>query len=129
VYRFGYEVVFRDCDMFGHVNNAVVCSLLETARFKFFKERFGEFAARYVIGHVEVDYLKPIRLGETIGIGLWVDRVGRTSWDFRYTVIRSSPEEELVKAGSRQVWYDFSRDAKAPLPPEVRAVLLAEHGG
>ena len=35
--------------------------------------------------------------------------------------------EALVKASSRQVWYDVSRNSKAPVPQNVREVLLAEN--
>jgi acyl-CoA thioesterase FadM len=54
MYSFTYEVVFRNVDMFGHVNNAVYCSLLETARFKYFKDRFEGFSAAFVVAQVEM---------------------------------------------------------------------------
>jgi acyl-CoA thioester hydrolase len=127
MYSFDYEIVFRDIDMFGHVNNAVFCSLLETARFKYFKDRFGGFAAAFVVARVEADYVKPISLGENIAISMWVRRVGTTSWDFDY-LIRMSPGDIAVRATSRQVWYDFPAQSKMPIPPEVRDVLAGEPG-
>jgi acyl-CoA thioester hydrolase len=108
------------------VNNAVFCSLLETARFKYFKDRFAGFTAAFVIARVEVDYVKPVRLGGFIEISTWVSRVGTTSWDFGY-VIRTSPGGDIaVRATSRQVWYDFPAQSKMPIPREVRDVLARE---
>ncbi len=126
MYRFDYEVVFRDVDLFGHVNNAVVCSLLETARFKFFKDRFAGFNAAFVIARAEVDYLLPIFLGEVVAVSLWVDRIGRTSWDFRYTIDRGDPPATAVRAVTTQVWYDFAAKRKAAIPAPVAEVLRRE---
>jgi acyl-CoA thioester hydrolase len=128
MYSFNYEVVFRDVDMFGHVNNAVFCSLLETARYKYFKERFAGFTAAFVVARVEVDYVRPVRLGEIIEISAWVSRLGTTSWDFDYVIQTSSVNEIALRAVSRQVWYDFAGQSKMPIPSAVREVLSREPG-
>jgi acyl-CoA thioester hydrolase len=126
VYRFSYEVVFRDIDMFGHVNNAVFCSLLETARYKYFKERFGDFRASFVIAHCEVDYLQPVQLGETLEISISISRIGTSSWDFSYVIARISTGETVAKAVTRQVWYDFSIKKKIDIPRDIRSVFDSE---
>ncbi|RLI79439.1 acyl-CoA thioesterase [Archaeoglobales archaeon] len=126
MYSFDIEVWFRDVDSFGHVNNAAICSYLETARFKYFKDRFKVFKATFVLARAEIDYLAPLFLGETVTINVWVGKIGNTSWEFFYEVMEKETNRLAVKAKTVQVWYDLKRNRKMPIPDDVRRVLEAD---
>jgi len=121
MYSFEIEVWFRDVDLFGHVNNATICTYLETARFKYFKDRFGSFKATFVLARAEIDYIAPIFLGDTVIVRVWVGKIGNTSWEFEYEILRN--DRIAVKAKTIQVWYDLDKNQKSPIPVEVRRIL------
>jgi acyl-CoA thioester hydrolase len=127
------EVQFRDVDLFGHVNSAVVASYMETARYRYLKERVGRFEPCFVIARTEIDFLKPIFLGDVVRVSLQVSRVGTTSWDFSYTLSRHAggvegPGERAASARTVQVWYDFVRGEKASIPADAAAILNVDLG-
>ncbi len=126
MYSFDIEVWFRDVDSFGHVNNAAICSYLETARFKYFKDKFGKFNATFVLARAEIDYLAPLFLGEIVNVSIWVSRIGKTSWDFCYELKEKETNRLAVKAKTVQVWYDLDKNKKMPIPDNVRKVLESD---
>ncbi|RLI76470.1 acyl-CoA thioesterase [Archaeoglobales archaeon] len=123
MYSFEIEVWFRDVDSFGHVNNAAICSYLETARFKYFKEKFGSFKATFVLARAEIDYLAPLFLGEIVTVNMWVGKIGNTSWEFVYEIKEKETNRLAVKAKTIQVWYDLKQNKKMPIPEDVRKVF------
>jgi acyl-CoA thioesterase FadM len=63
MWRFEYEleVLFRDCDPMGHVNNAVYLTYLEAARFAWWRNAFGAQGLKehgFIVARVEIDYRK-----------------------------------------------------------------------
>ncbi|MBB72558.1 MAG: thioesterase [Legionellales bacterium] len=67
------EVVVRGfhLDIFGHVNNARYLEFLEDARWHAFAEQIKGIQARrlaFVIANININYRKPIHLGDTICI-------------------------------------------------------------
>ena len=55
------RVRFRDCDLMGHVNNAVYSTYLEEARI----EVLGGLAD-FILARVEIDFRSELRAGEEI---------------------------------------------------------------
>ncbi len=119
------EVRFRDVDALGHVNHAVVVSYLEVARYAWWRAflRGREFRdVGFLIARVEVDYRRPILLGEAVRVELRCPRIGRTSFDLDYRVLR---KDQLLCAEGRtvQVMMDFGSGRPAAIPDSVRGWL------
>lgn len=82
-YPFQLEFQVRDyeCDMQGHVNNAVYLNYLEHCRHEFIKELgldFSELVRRgisLVIIRAEVDYKYSLRSGQRFLVGVSLERV------------------------------------------------------
>ncbi len=127
--RFEVEIWFGDVDVFGHVNNVKYARFLETARVKFFMERFGKLEPTFVIRRLEMDFLSPMFLGETAVIEMWVGSIGNTSWEFHYRITEKESGREVVKARSVQVWVDLESNRKMPIPDDVRRILEQERRG
>ena len=127
------EVRFADVDAMHHVNNAVTVSYLEVARVKLWRERFGLRGGAadfpFVVARIEIDYRRPIELGDTVEVGIAVTHVGRTSFTFAYRVEASGGL--AAEAVSVQVAYDYARRAPMPVPGELRRLLasVAAPGG
>ncbi len=69
------EVRFRDVDLFGHVNNAVIFTYLETAQIRYFVElgvrsphaNWGE--AAFILAHTDNNFRKPIFISRQWRLG------------------------------------------------------------
>jgi len=123
------EVVLRDLDGLGHVNNAVYATYLETARNKFvahlLRTPLGlDFV--FILARLAIDFRRSAILGQTLRIELWPTRVGDKSFDLAYTIRARGGRDLQVEATSVQVCYDYAKQASMPVPPRLRAALERE---
>jgi acyl-CoA thioesterase FadM len=73
--------------------------------------------------HFEVDFIKPIRHGDVIDIGVSVAHVGRTSVTLAFLARRG--KALLFRAKNVVVVVDLKTMAKRPLNPRMRRRFLA----
>jgi len=120
------EVRFRDLDALGHVNNAVYLTYLEVARVAYFSRLQRDWLEKghFILARAEVDFLRPILLGDPVEVGVRVARLGRSSFHMEYLVRAAG--EEAARGKTVQVWLEGGRPA--PLPPEVRARIAEMEG-
>jgi acyl-CoA thioester hydrolase len=127
-YAHELDVRFRDCDALGHVNNAVVLSYLEQARFHWWGQRLAGRAFTdegFLLARVEVDYRRPILLQDKVRIELRCVRVGNSSFDLAYRLLNQDGAL-LAEARSVQVMVDFATQKPVPLAPGARTWLEAQ---
>ncbi|WP_069130998.1 acyl-CoA thioesterase [Rhodohalobacter halophilus] len=117
-------VRFRDLDPLNHVNNAVFNSYFEEARIQFI-HHIPEFKASvksgfsFVLVHLELDYIKPILMGETILVGSSVEEYGNSSIK-GFQAIYSKKEKELkAVAKTTGVWFNLEKNRPARLPDMI----------
>lgn len=123
------EVQFRDLDTLEHVNNAVLVSYLEQARWKWWHTYLGNrpFAEEgFLIARMEVDYRAPVLMGDDVRVELWCEKVGRTSFDLAYRVRRGPAGPLLAEGRSVQVMLDFETQKPRPVTDEARGWLRGE---
>jgi acyl-CoA thioester hydrolase len=123
------EARFRDCDPMGHVNNAVYFTFLEQARFAHWRSLWGFGTPQLppglpgvILAHAEMDYLRPVRYGDTIEVQLRVVELGRTSFKYEY-LIADSEGRAVAKARTVQVMYDYTAEKPVPIPDRIRDLL------
>ncbi len=123
----GIEVRYRDLDPLGHVNNAVYLSYIELARVRYF-ELLGALEGALgrgeapVVARAEIDYRRPIYLGEAVRVGARVVRVGRSSFAMDYRV--ESDGKLAAEARTVHVW--LGRGGRPEALPEVLKARVAE---
>lgn len=118
------EVRWRDLDPFGHVNNAVFVSYLEHARveaWQLWKKRGRTSVTHFLVARIEIDFKSPIELGEKVEVGLGVERIGRSSFAYRYRV--EAGGRVAAEAMSVQVCFDPKSQAPIPVPDDLREAL------
>ncbi|HJW09896.1 MAG TPA: thioesterase family protein [Holophagaceae bacterium] len=123
------EVRFRDLDALGHVNNAVVLSYLEQARFHWWKQHLagrGFQEEGFLLARMEVDYRRPILMEDRVRVELHCTRIGNSSFDLAYRVIKAQDGALLAEARSVQVMLDFAAERPMPLRPETRRWLESQ---
>ncbi|WP_107038239.1 acyl-CoA thioesterase [Brumimicrobium mesophilum] len=114
------QVRFADCDMMGHVNNAVYLSYFEQARMNSFNQLVGEEWNYQKQGTLlvknEVVYLKPIFLHDSPEISIHLVEIGAKSFTFGYEV---KVNGELRTTGSSKlVCFDFKSQSSVKVFPE-----------
>ncbi len=105
-YPFCLELEVRDyeCDMQGHVNNAVYLNYLEHCRHQFLKARGLDFAEitksglNLVVVRAEVDYKRSLKSGERFVIGLRMERVSRLRFQFIQEIFLLPEKRTALKA-------------------------------
>lgn len=81
----------------------------------------GELKQGFPIVHVESDFKKPVRYGDTIEIGLTVSQLGTASVVFHFDVHPLNRNSLCATADISHVLIDTSKFEPMPIPPEMRA--------
>lgn len=124
-------VRFRDCDSLGHVNNAVYFTYLEEARFRWFREVFGEGAFAHhsiILAEAKCSFRAPATFGEILDVGIRVERIGKSSFAHRYR-IESQKDRRLIAEGeSVGVGFDYQANKSRELGADFRAAIEKHQG-
>ena len=132
-FRFVHSIVvrLRDLDARGHLNNAVVATFLEDARYEWYRASGPageppplEYTTDMVLARTEIDYRGELReSGVTVSVGVRVCRIGNRSADLEYRVCAA--EVLIAEAKSVLVGFDFEKRASAPIPSRWMRRLTA----
>lgn len=119
------EVRFSDLDAYGHVNNAVFFTYLETARTKCFLKDFVEFARSgllFLVVKAECEYKRPIDLTDRVVVTLRIVRIGNSSFDIAYR-LHDGNDVTYAEAKTVMVCYDQAQKRTIPVPVGLTAAL------
>lgn len=108
------------------MNNAVYLSYFEVARVAYFARLEREWLEKghFILARAEVDFLRPIHLGDVVEVGVRVVRLGRSSFDMEYLL--TARGEAAARGKTVQVWLEGGRPA--PLPQAIRERIEALEG-
>lgn len=114
------QVRFADCDMMGHVNNAVYLSYFEHTRMDHFSQLVGidwDYQKQgMLLVKNEVVYLKPIFLYDIPEISLHLVEIGDKSFTCGYEV--KVKGEVRTTGASKIVCFDFVNKTSVKVFPE-----------
>lgn len=122
------DIRFADLDAYGHVNNALFFTYLETARVKLFQKYFGAFLDSpllFLVVRAECDYHLPIMLNDPLLITLQVEQLKYTSFTISYQ-LHDGREREYATARTVLVAYDPAAKKPAAIPEEIRTTFAGE---
>lgn len=115
-----------DCDTAGHVNHAVMLTLLERARWDALEKHlaFKDYIRRSqwaVVRHVDVSYANPALPGDDFIVRTGLDSIGNTSFTVKQ-VARNQRNDLICEA--RIVYVTLSSDGRPMrVPDEWRAIF------
>lgn len=120
------QVIFRDLDAFGHVNNAVFFTYFESARTAMWLELTGRGTdvrgVTFIVARAECDFRLQLSL-EPIEVRVRIEGMRTTSFDF-VSEIRKSGGRELVATGKVVVvLFDWDKQSKVPISDGLRSVV------
>lgn len=123
-----HDVIFREIDAFGHVNNAVFLTYFEIARTLLWFEISGGGREATDIGFIvvraEVDFIKQISM-EPIEICVRAGDVRTSSFDTHYEIRKAHSGEVAATGKVVVVMFDWERQSKKPIDDDLRRRLEA----
>ncbi|HET7436420.1 MAG TPA: thioesterase family protein [Thermoanaerobaculia bacterium] len=123
-----YQVVFRDLDYFGHVNNAVFFTYFEWARTLLWFELLGGAASprdiSFIVARAECDFKAQIEL-EPIEIAVRISEMRNTSLDFVYELRKSRGEQIAATGRVVVVLFDWNSQSKVAIGDDLRRKVEA----
>tara|TARA_B100002052_G_C15792935_1_gene557250 strand:+ start:764 stop:1183 length:420 start_codon:yes stop_codon:yes gene_type:complete len=109
---------WRDLDAFGHVNNAVFATYIETARGTLFKRwslPFDGTGKSLIVASMTINYLKQLKHPSNVIVGLKINKVGNTSFNIESYIFNERDTENPI-ATSNVVIVCFDFDNQKPVP-------------
>jgi len=88
-FRFPIDGRFRDLDLLGHVNNAVLLTYLESARLAYWTHLTGRPLddLGMILARVEIDYRAPVRHGTRVDVGVRCASMRRSSFVLEFEAV------------------------------------------
>lgn len=126
VFRHRLKVRFSDCDLLGHVNNAVYLTYFEECRLEWWRHLGGEAGmpgAGAIIAHASVNYRAPAFLSEELDVRIAVAALGNSSVTLDYAITNAATGAPVADGRTVNVAFDYAANRTIPLPPETRARL------
>jgi acyl-CoA thioester hydrolase len=123
------KIRFRDIDAMGHVNNAVYLTCFEKGRKEFIHSLFGITNPEdynFILAHISCDFLKPIKISDTVFLEIWVGEIGNKRFDFMYKLLKSANDNEssvCAEGRSVQVYFDYKQNTTLSIPEQIRKKL------
>ncbi|MGM9475991.1 acyl-CoA thioesterase [Pedobacter sp. GSP4] len=127
-YKTNIHLRFIDFDMMGHVNNSIYFTYLEIARTKYWEEiiKWDWKKTGIVIAHAELDYILPIVMHDKIAIHVKTARIGNTSFDLEYQIVKIKGTEEIICSKGKTVCIavDYATGKPTAIPEAEKQKML-----
>ena len=127
-YSVKIPIRFADIDAFGHVNNAIYLTYFEIARSSYWDEiiEWNWDELGIIIRRSLVDYLKPIHLNDEIYAYVKTSRIGNSSFDLDYILVKIiDGREEICTSGQTIcVTFDYKSKLSVPIPEKQRNKMI-----
>lgn len=120
---------FADADMMGHVNNAKYVTYVEEARIHYARDVLGwrdeSGTLGMILARTEIDYLLPLKIGQTVRVYTRCSRIGRKSFDLQYAIVMDEGEALVSTCKTAMVAFDYERGVSVPVKDSWRERILA----
>jgi acyl-CoA thioester hydrolase len=127
-YKTTIAMRFADLDMMGHVNNAIYFTYMEIGRTKYWNQaiNWDWKTTGVIIGHASIDYIAPIFLEDKISMYVRTSRIGNTSFDLEYIIVKEVNGKEITCSRGKTICVAFDYQAKRPtaIPAKERQKMM-----
>lgn len=127
-YKTNVPLRFVDFDIMGHVNNSVYFTYLEIARTNYWKEivNWDWKKTGIVIAHAELDYISPIVPNDQIAVHVKTTRIGNTSFDLEYQIVKVKGAEEFICSKGKTVCIaiDYATGKPTSIPTDEKQKMV-----
>ena len=126
-------VAWGEMDAFGHLNNVVYFRYLESGRVAFLRalgdiEFMGGTGIGPILASVHCRFKAPVTFPDTLIVVTRQRDLGIDRFTMEHRLVSRQLGRIVAEGEGLVVAYDYSAGSKTPIPPEVRAALLALQG-
>jgi acyl-CoA thioester hydrolase len=117
-----WQVIFRDIDTFGHVNNAVYLTYFELARTSMWLALTGGSDSKdvgFIVARTECDFRHQLSM-EPIEIRVRIGDMRTTSFDTLYEIWAAAGRQLAATGRVVVVLFDWEKQQKTPITDELR---------
>jgi acyl-CoA thioester hydrolase len=127
-----FRVRYYECDAYGHVNNANYLRYMQEAAFDasaaagYDLARYAAMGHHWLIRETDIEYIQPLRYGDTVHVKTWVADFQRVRSRRAYEFRRDGADELVARASTDWVYLDDASGRPAPIPLEMMAAFYPE---
>ena len=116
---------WEDNDAYGHMNNIVHYSLIDTAVTNWQRKRgfFSAVGVKFMVVESGCTYFAEARYPDTVHAGLRVAMIGRTSWTYEIGLFRNDEPTAFAEGFFAQVQVDDDTARPSPIKDTFRQYL------
>ncbi|MBS1819888.1 MAG: acyl-CoA thioesterase [Acidobacteria bacterium] len=125
-FRHRLTVRFSDCDLLGHVNNAVYLTYFEECRVAWWRHLgspFGMPGVGAILVHASCNYRAPAHFSDELEVRLAVAGLGNSSVTTDHEIVHAASGRLVADGRTVIVAYDYDAEKTVPLPDETRRLL------
>lgn len=125
-----FRVRYYECDAYGHLNNANYLRYMQETAFDasmaagYGLERYQQMGTVWLIRESEVEFLEPIRYGDTVEVTSWVIDFQRVRSRRAYEFRREGEKDVVAKGVTEWVYLDDKTVKPAPIPQELKQAFF-----
>ena len=126
------DLIWRDMDVYGHINNAVYFRYFEDVRLALF-ENIGvsDFKRREHLGPIlastRCDFRAPLIYPGRIQIGTCIEDIKAKRFTMKYAVYSEQLDGLAAEGEGLVVYYDYAKGKSCEIPPVLVPELQALH--
>jgi acyl-CoA thioester hydrolase len=121
-----------ECDPYGHVNHANYLRYMQEAAFGasaaagYDLARYEAIDRYWLVRETEIEYLRPLRYGDTVQIKTWVADFRRVRSRRAYEFRCGGSSEVVARASTDWVFLQLSTGRPITIPPEMKTAFFPE---
>jgi acyl-CoA thioester hydrolase len=127
-----FRIRFYECDAYSHVNNSNYARYMQEAAFDasaaagYPDEEYQRLNLLWLIRDTEVEYLRPLRYGDTAEVTTWVEDFRRVRSRRRYEFRRAGEDEVLARGVTDWVLLDRITLRPVSIPKDLQQAFFPE---
>jgi acyl-CoA thioester hydrolase len=126
-----HQVLFRDLDSFGHVNNATFFTFFEWGRAQLWWELIGSERPQdigFIVAHAQCDFVLQVGM-EPIEIATRIGEMRNSSLDFHCEIRKTNGNDVAAVGKVVVVLFDWARQSKIAITDELRRKVTDHAAG
>lgn len=129
-FRYRFRVRYNECDAQKVVFNARYADYVDLAMTEFMRAIGRDYNALLARGldnqvvRLVLEWQAPAHFDEAIDVAVTTERVGRTSFEMDYLIMRADDAQPLCTGQAVYVMMTTAPMAKTPVPDDLRAALV-----
>ena len=128
VFTWDLRVRSYECDMLGHVNNAVYQQYLQeaaiaaSAHVGYDTAWYAARGTAWVVRQMSLEYVRPARAGDDLRVSTWISTFSRVRSRREYEIHRLTPDNDpelILRASADWVYFDLASSRPLAIPGEM----------